>query len=368
MANVLKILQCSNLGGMEQATYWVLDYLYKKNTRFRILTPRPFGKGKTRLKTIDPGAQDFDYKGKFGWRTHSVFKDAVEAAAKYSNLVWITGTDTTSLVAIRNLKLPKVLGHHFHHGTSLTDRIKWTGFYKLLCRQLDFITYPTRFTMNEAINLCPWIKEKAVYVPYTFEMKFESIEELRSKRKAARIRLGLPEDGLIIGNAGWFIPRKRWDIFLKTAKIVSSLLPNAIFVLCGGGPLENDLRNQAQKLGIKDQVVFNGWVQNPDDFFWAWDVCLFNSDYDALGRTPIEAACCGAIPVASVKYGGLSEFLKDGIHGFITDRHDPNLLAERIIYLHKNSHHADEFLKNMRGNLKGSFSIKQATEFYDQFS
>jgi len=365
-AKVLKIFQCSNLGGMEKAVYWLLDQL-KDETDFTIRSPRPFGPGESFLKAIDGEAQDCVFKGKMGWRSHGSFQKQLQQAAENQQAIWVTGTCTASLRAIKPLQQPKILGHHFHHGTSRTDRLKWRMFYELLCHQLDVITYPTQFTHDEALSIAPWLEGRTAVTPYAFIPAFDEKTDLVKQRTSIREELGIPEEAFVVGNAGWLIRRKRMDVFIKTAAKIKAALPNAFFVLCGGGPLMEELKKMSINLNIDDAFLFTDWVKNPEIYYRSWDVCLFNSDYDALGRTPIEAACEGAIPVASVRYGGLHEFITRPEEGFLIREHDTDALAENIIDLANNESRQARIRKGMIEKILKDYTPEKAAGFYRKY-
>jgi glycosyltransferase involved in cell wall biosynthesis len=60
---------------------------------------------------------------------------------------------------------------------------------------------------------------------------------------------------------------------------------------------------------------------------------LFNTDFDAMGRTPLEAMSYGIPTVASVTQCGLPEVIDTDEVGFLIRNHDVPRLAERVIEL-----------------------------------
>lgn len=371
VTSILKILQCSNLGGMEQVTFDLMRDLHASGDfHFRVMTPRHFGDGEMMFRQIDPQALDFDYKGKYGWRSFPKFRQAVREQAKDSDRIWITGTCACSLAAARSLKQPVILSHHFPHFEDRTSLLKWFGFYHLLCRRLQAITYPTEFTRAEALVVAPWLKDKTHVVRHGYTVHFVDEESRLQARSEARQKLGLPEDALIIGNAGWLIPRKRFDVFLETAARVRQKIPNAHFVICGGGPHEKELRAHAHRLGLTDAVHFAGWVRDITLYYQAWDVCLFNSDADSFGRTPVEAACHGCLAVASVPYGGLGEFLIHNENGIFLHQHNADLLAREIISLWHEPERAKGFrvaaVEKLRSEYDPAASVAQIRALLNQ--
>jgi glycosyltransferase involved in cell wall biosynthesis len=331
---VLHLMQCTNLGGMERVAYHLMPQLLATGGFiFQIATPRPFGQGGPIVRGIDPQAKAFDCRGRFGWRDLKGFRPWVRQAAKVSDLLWVTGTCAASLYAIRSSRLPKVLSHHFHHFEVPGSWVRWRAFYELLGRQLDMIVYPTEFTRAEAIVIAPWLEPRTMVIHNGIELRELDEHQRATRRRQARKQLGIPEDALVIGNGGWFVQRKRFDIFLDVAARVHAQRSDCVFVLCGGGPDEALLRRKAEELGIAEAVRFEGWVHSMTPYYEAFDFLLFNSDYDCFGRIVLEAASFGVLVIASLRYGGLSEFIQHGSNGILLSDHDRDALAEAILGL-----------------------------------
>jgi glycosyltransferase involved in cell wall biosynthesis len=143
----------------------------------------------------------------------------------------------------------------------------------------------------------------------------------------ARFDLGIPLDSRVVGNAGWLIPRKRFDVFLRVARVIAMVESKALFLIAGDGPERQRLESLARSLGIADKVRWLGWQENLTSFYGSLDLALFNTDWDALGLTPLEALGAGVPIVASVLNGGLTEILDDR-YGLVFRSHDIALLAQ----------------------------------------
>lgn len=364
---ILHVLQSTNLGGMEQATLRTMAGLAERGFRFRLATPRPFGPGADAFRRFDPELRDFPYRGRFGWRDFPAFRRHVHGLAQGCGHAWVTGTCAASLRAVAGLSLPKVLSHHYHHFENHFSWLRWRAFYELTCRGLDRITYPTAFTRDEAVRIAPWIAGKAVVVPNGYEVHFGDEAAHRTARAEARRRLGLPEGAFIVGNAGWLIGRKRFDVFLATAQEILRDIPNAYFVICGDGPLRGALEAQAKAASISDRVLFTGWVKDLEDYYRSWDVLLFNSDFDTLPCAPMEAASFGCLVVASALYGGLGEFLEHGRNGYLFPSHDTRSLAGAIVALARDAALADRLRGAARDTLLSRFSLDRNLAFFWSF-
>ena len=165
----------------------------------------------------------------------------------------------------------------------------------------------------------------------TFINAFPSVQ--RSEKSVVREQLGLPQDVIIVGNAGWLIHRKAFDVFLNTAGRVAAENDQVHFFICGGGELEEELRKRVDELGIGDRVHWGGWVSQMKDFYSAIDILLFNTRFDCLPNSPMEAMNYGIPTVVSSTYSGISEVLRHDIDGYYIEEHDEEKLKGFILKL-----------------------------------
>jgi len=108
-------------------------------------------------------------------------------------------------------------------------------------------------------------------------------------------------------------------------------VPGAVFVVAGDGPERSSLQQRATALGIAAQVIWLGWQESLQDFYGSLDLLLFNSDWDAQARTPLEAMSHGIPVVASILQGGTREVIADDTMGILLSEHDTESLAGHIV-------------------------------------
>jgi glycosyltransferase involved in cell wall biosynthesis len=245
--------------------------------------------------------------------------------------------------------------------------LKWRGFYELLCQDLSAVTFPTAFTRDEALRIAPWLKAKVYVVPNGFNVIFTDEEERLKQQHLARTNLDLPQHAWIVMNAGWLIPRKRFDIFLKTAAEVKKRLPESYFVICGSGLLEVQMKRLADDLGLGGSVRFTGWVDNLSPYYKASDVLLFNSNFDTLPCVPMEAAAHGCLVVASLSHGGLAEFIEHEATGLLFDQHNTDRLASSIIRLALDRSLSRKLREAAVRKIKHDYSVENGLAFYKDF-
>ena len=334
---ILNIMQGTNLGGMEQASLRLMLGLKDLGHSLEVLSLNPIGGLGHLLEKNGIPANGLPYRGKGGWRSFFLLKQTLNEIQ--ADALIMTGSHLLTMIALGDLCTGRrVLAQHFHH-TGVKPDWQWRLIYRIACSRFQTITFPSDFVRLEAEAIYPPIKclTHTVRNPMTIQ-PLQSLEERLNARRA----LGLPENALIVGNAGWLIPRKRFDVFLRVAQKVAQKVPNAFFLIAGDGEERLRLAALAKELNITDRVKWLGWQKDLLNFYKSLDVLLFNSDWDAMGLTPLEALIFGVPLVASVKQGGLKEIINNETYGFLISMHDIDVLSDKVIHLLK---HPSEAIK-----------------------
>jgi phosphatidylinositol alpha-1,6-mannosyltransferase len=119
---------------------------------------------------------------------------------------------------------------------------------------------------------------------------------------------------------GGLKPRKNLHLLLDVWARVAGEAPAARLLVAGGGPMLDELRGRAARLGLADRVVFTGYVPEaePTDVFNLADVFFFPSAMEGFGLTVAEAMASG-LPVVASDRGSIPELVVEGETGFVTD-------------------------------------------------
>ncbi|MCX8116060.1 MAG: glycosyltransferase, exosortase A system-associated [Burkholderiaceae bacterium] len=152
---------------------------------------------------------------------------------------------------------------------------------------------------------------------------------------ALRRRMGL-EGAAVVGFAGSFYGYEGLDLLLDAAAMLGARRPELRVLLVGGGPQEENLRAQAQRLGIAERVIFTGRVPHAEvqRYYNLIDVLAYPRRSIRLTEIvtplkPLEAMAQGRIFVAS-DVGGHRELVRDGETGFLFPAGDAAALARTI--------------------------------------
>jgi glycosyltransferase involved in cell wall biosynthesis len=325
---VLNLIQCTELGGMEQSSLRIMAGLRAHGHSFRVVSTNPVGRLGPLLDKHGIPAEGVPFKGRAGWRSHLALRAAVRRHRV--DAVLMTGPTLTGMLALPHSgRSRQVLNVQYHHGGE-KHRLSWRVLYELAVRRFSAIAFVSDFVRAEAEALCPGVDRIAHTVrnPVVMPPPRDA-----AARRAARAELGLPQDGPVVGNAGWLIPRKRFDVFLRVAARVRRAIPDAVFVAAGDGPERPRLEALAAELGISAAVRWLGWRPELSALYRAVDLLVFNTDWDAFPTTPLEAMSYGVPVVASSRHGGLAETISKPEYGVLLPTHDDAALADAAIAL-----------------------------------
>lgn len=158
---------------------------------------------------------------------------------------------------------------------------------------------------------------------------YDSVE---ADGKAIRQTLGIPEGAPFIFTAARLESPKGHIFLLDAAKIVLDKIPGARFVCVGKGRLKESLEKKASELGIKNNVIFPGFVKDMLSIMKSCDLFVLPSLWEGQGVVLMEAMALKKALVAS-RVGGVVDVVEDGITGILVPPRDPQALADAILKL-----------------------------------
>lgn len=134
-------------------------------------------------------------------------------------------------------------------------------------------------------------RDDSTILLYGFDYsKFDGMEQRADKLREA---YSITPDALVVGHIGRFDPVKNHSFLLETFALVAEQRNDAVLVLIGVGPLIDETRMLAQKLGISDRVVFAGGTDDVPAFLAMFDIFVFPSFSEGLGIVVLESQVAG---------------------------------------------------------------------------
>jgi glycogen(starch) synthase len=149
----------------------------------------------------------------------------------------------------------------------------------------------------------------------------------------ARLRAGFaaPEERLVL-LIGRLVYEKGFQLALEAMPGVIEAAPGTRFLVAGSGTHEEELKKQAEELGLMEHGTFLGWIGDDvlRSLYAIADLTVVPSIYEPFGLVALEAMASGC-PVIVADTGGLREVVPPEGAGLRFRPRDPAALAEVAI-------------------------------------
>ena len=159
-------------------------------------------------------------------------------------------------------------------------------------------------------------------------------------------------------SVGRLVAKKGYDDLMQALGALPDEL-NWCLVHIGGGPLKDELRAQAEALGIADRIEWRGKRDQTEviealrsaDLFVLPSKIAGDGDRDGRPNVLMEAAS-QKLPILSTAVSAIPEFIEDGVHGRLTPPGEPvafsEALSEMISNVTKRTCYADAAYDRLR--------------------
>ena len=182
-----------------------------------------------------------------------------------------------------------------------------------------------------------------------------------------RREFDIPLDAPVVGCLGRIRPWKGQTWFIQAAARLAPDAPGAVFLVVGdtlfpdpGRDYVAELREEAERLGIAERVVFTGQRDDPLAALSAMDVVVNCSENEPFGRVLIEAMACRR-PVVAFRSGAVPEIVDDGNTGLLVPFGDAGAMAQAVGDLLRNPTRAEAYGEAGRQRVSAYFSLASAT-------
>lgn len=171
----------------------------------------------------------------------------------------------------------------------------------------------------------------------------------------------LTDLGLEVGDSvavviGRLCAGKGHETALAAAPAICEKVPRFKLLIVGSGPLQEELKRQAQERGVADAVVFAGFRGDVPALLAACDLLMLPSDAESLPLSVLEAMAAG-LPVVATDVGGISEAVDDGTTGVLVAPGDPAALAAAAVGVLASPQRSLEMGRAGRAKVEGEFSV-----------
>jgi len=174
-------------------------------------------------------------------------------------------------------------------------------FVAVLCRFLTKLTSTHWFACGKAAGIFLYgqaaVKSNRVKIinnaidPNSYKYNPIARQVLRDKHSIG--------NRLCIGNIGRFTNQKNHSFLVDVFSAFHRNSPESVLLLIGNGPLNDEIKQKVNTLGLNEHVIFTGSIQNANEYYSAMDLFLLPSLYEGLALVMVEVQFAGLPAIVS---------------------------------------------------------------------
>lgn len=278
---------------------------------------------------------DFSVKLPLGGLSDRI--EAFEADLIHAHHPFLLG-DTALRIATKK-NVPIVFTHH----TRYEDYTHYVPFDSPTLKEMA-IGISTHFAnlcdgvIAPSESLARLIRRRGVEVPIRVVPTGIDVQAFASGDGARfRRKFKLPPAAFVVGHVGRLAPEKNLEYLAESVALFVKRTPGSRFLVVGGGPSEETLREIFTRHGIAGQLILAGRHTGGAlaDAYCAMDVFAFASFSETQGMVLAEAMAAG-LPVIALNASGVREVMRDGENGFMLPKDaPPRSFATQLAQLHR---------------------------------
>ena len=207
-------------------------------------------------------------------------------------------------------------GFHFYKGAPVLNWLVYYPIEKILAHRTDML-----ITMNDEDyahgKKFPAKRVEKVHGVGLDLNKF--VKATPEEKEKIRKTLKLGVDDIFAISVAQLIKRKNHIVLIRAVAELQN--PNFHLFICGDGVQENELKMEAKKLGIRQQVHFLGFRQDVYKLCSSADLFLFASLQEGLPVAIMEAMAC-RLPIIASRIRGNIDLIDEGKGGYLVDATD----------------------------------------------
>ena len=176
--------------------------------------------------------------------------------------------------------------------------------------------------------------------------------------------LGLTNSHPILGLGVRLAEQKGITYLLKAMPKVIEQFPNIALVIAGEGPLEFNLKKEANILGIKRNVHFIGPRLDMPELLKLFDLYVLPSLWEGMPMVLLEAMAANC-PIISTNVGGIASVIKHEKNGLLVKPKNTNEISNKIIMMLSNTDISKSYAKEARQDFMSRFTAMKMTAQYE---
>lgn len=143
--------------------------------------------------------------------------------------------------------------------------------------------------------------------------------------------------------------------------------PTARFVWIGDGEMREEMEHEIRRLGLQDQILITGWMDDAMPWLAHGDVFLLVSGYESFGYATLEAMSAG-LPCVASDVPGSRDLIVDGLTGYLVSHDAIEAYVQALGRLLRDSElregMGEEGRKRWRANFHATQMVEQTFQAY----
>jgi glycosyltransferase involved in cell wall biosynthesis len=232
--------------------------------------------------------------------------------------------------------------------------------------------FPPDGALEEKIGACRFVRtENAANVPHLNRHAGEDAHKIfviyngipTERPASARVAMKPPVRIVALGR---HVPKKGFDVLIRSCKILEEWSVEFHLTLGGAGPCERKLKDLASRLCLEGRVSFPGFVPHHrvPELLCSGDLFVMPSVIDPSGDrdgvpTVILEALLHRLPVVASDVSGIGEVIRDGTTGLLASQKDPLALASTMVKMMADKQTAMEMAERGRAAVMEKFDVER---------
>ena len=231
--------------------------------------------------------------------------------------------------------------------------------YRFTYRQIVDRVLTNSHLLRAGMCRFPWLPESRVTVVHNGVVVPNLIDQ--KEKNELRDEIALPLEANVIAAGGRLATQKGFKYLLDALVTVKSRIPNIFLMLLGDGELRTTLEEQANRLGLRDCILFLGHRSDVPRLLPAADLFVLSSLYEGIPNIVMEAMAAG-LPVVATAVGGVPELIEDGRSGILVKSESSTELSSAICKLLEDREKLYSMGRNGRQRVQDHFSIERMVD------
>lgn len=291
------------------------------------------------------------------WRVRNLIKEhGFDLVHAHNQGAWLYGGMGTVLAGCKLL--------YTEHSTiakySVPSQKRLRVVFRRLAKKTTLVTTVAKHLVHDLMAQIGVPEEKILTIYNGIDA---SLFQVDVDRKSLLKELGVSSSDKIVGILASLTEAKDHATLLNAFAQVVSKVPESVLLICGAGPLETTLKEQAESQGLIQRVRFLGVRRDVANLLKVFNVFVLSSVREGLPVSILEAMAAGC-PVVATNIPGNAELVEHGRSGLLVSPRHPEKLAESIVRVLQDTEFSKMLAETGRKRVAEEFSFDAMIRSY----